>query len=166
MSRVSDSDWLSATALAADGDKAKFLRAVGVPPNGVSAWIQRMLADALASHDGDMVEFGLIVATAFEAELENADTLTRLLGEDWHHSHENIVSSLQDLTWSPAVPALVEVAATEHPYLAYDNETGLRLKVLHALHAIGTPDAIAGLRSFTVHGDPEVAAAARRLLGE
>jgi hypothetical protein len=64
-----------------------------------------------------------------------------MLQEDWHTSHEDIASALQDIRDPSTVGALFEAALTRHQYLAFDDNYGLARKCIWALHDIGTDEA-------------------------
>jgi hypothetical protein len=98
----------------------------------------RQALDQKSSHD---VECAMVLAYKFGLFASLAPTLSTLLREDWHHSHENIASALQDIRDPSTVEDLFHATLTSHAYLAHDHGHALAVKCIWALHDIGTANA-------------------------
>jgi hypothetical protein len=79
------------------------------------------LERAFAERSAIDVEYALILAFHFNLSASWAPLLSRLLQENWHTSHEDIASALQDIRDPSTVGALFEAALTRHQYLAFDD---------------------------------------------
>lgn len=125
--------------------------------------VARLLA-TFETRDPDEVEDALA-----EIELSGDDpaigaALVQLLEAPWHMRHEDIVRSLQNMRYAPAVAALERTARTTYPYLDYDQFFGLARKCTWALADIGTPAARAALERLSRSDNPDVAAYALKRL--
>jgi hypothetical protein len=67
------------------------------------------------------------------------DLLCRLLGEEWHHKHEDIVFILQGIKSPQTVDALYSAIFKRLAYLQYDTTYSLARNIMHALSDIGSP---------------------------
>jgi hypothetical protein len=119
----------------------EFVSQFGVDLRRDHEFVHHALRQALDQKSGDDVECAMILAHKFGLSASWAPTLSALLRQDWHHSHENIASALQDIHDPSTVEDLYQTALTSHPYLAYDHAHALAVKCIWALHDIGTASA-------------------------
>ena len=126
-----------------------------------------LLTKALASKNTNLVEFGLSLGSYFGYLKEDSvDLLNRLLLEDWHHSHEDIVSLLQDMKSPKSVEPLYETALKQFNYLNYDDSFGLARKCTWALSVINTNESIAKLKLLSQAENPSIRQYANKRLNE
>src|SRR4051812_19051134 len=76
------------------------------------------LRQARESKNADDLEYGLAFAGVYGRGREYLDLLCELLAEEWHHSHEDVVSSLDNLKDNNAVHALYKATLLMPAYLA------------------------------------------------
>lgn len=131
--------------------------AMGVDPRADASVIPRLLREALAAHSADDVE--LVMILAFKAGLfaDWAGVIGEALDADWHHSHEDLASALQDIRDPSSVPVLLRAAPKHHGYLDYDDAHALAVKCIWALHDIGTAEAASALEVLTHSATPIIA---------
>ena len=115
-----------------------FVAEFGVDPRTDHEFVREELGQALNQKSADDVGCAMLLAFLFGFSRSWAPLLGTLLCEDWHHSHEDIASVLQDIRDSSTVDALYETALKRHPYLDYDDAFVLAVKCIWALHDIGT----------------------------
>lgn len=115
-----------------------FVARFGIDPRTDRSYVPRALEQALVERSSDDVALLLLLAFHFQLSRSWAPLMARLLGEDWHRSHEDLASALQDLRDPVTVDALFEAAPRIHPYLDVDESRALAVKCLWALHDIGT----------------------------
>lgn len=115
----------------------------------VQSVVREQLEAAIDNKHARVVEAALLLAPAFEVPRETFfDLSCRLLTEDWHISHEDIIRQLQDAEDPRAIPFLKQVIELKPrmDYLDYDDYGAFYKKCLWALKAIGTEEAIAVIR--------------------
>jgi HEAT repeat protein len=117
-----------------------------------------------SGENSDDLQAALIVGAVFGFAEASVPELCRLLRLEWHTSHEEIVSILQDLKAPEAVDALVQAAQVNHAYLSYDEQFGLARKCCWALADIGTDAAKNGLLRLATDSNDIKAAYARKRL--
>jgi hypothetical protein len=119
-----------------------FLRQFPASPEDKRALGLRLLREGLAERDSDAVWAGTFLAYRFGLGLEYVHVFEQLAGEDWHRKHEDVVFALGKIAAPTSIAAVLAAARSHHPYLEQvDNSFPLRLKTIHALGNIGTPDA-------------------------
>ncbi|MDR6340044.1 hypothetical protein HNQ91_003109 [Filimonas zeae] len=85
----------------------------------------------------DGIEYALLLGFIFQLfSAKYVGILCRLLGEDWHFKHEDIVLILQDLKSIDSVGALYNAVFLKLEYLNYDESYSLARKCIHALGTI------------------------------
>lgn len=141
---------------------AAFLRQLGVADG--SAWALDQLRDAMTRRDSDDVELALTAAGVLGATDEYVAPLVSLALEDWHQSHEAVVSMLGRLRPPEAVPALATLTWHVPEYLGWDQSHALARKAVHALGSIEDPSATAALLDARETGPREVSEVAARQL--
>lgn len=92
-----------------------------------------LLNDAVQRQDGDEVELSLILSFVFGVSMAQLDALVRLIWEDWHRSHEDAVSALEELNTPRAVDALFHATQWIPSHLAWDESRSLAVKAIWAL---------------------------------
>jgi hypothetical protein len=123
------------------------------------------LTEAIEARDEDAFELAL--DGVFRDELVARaliDLLVQALALPWHHSHEDLLSVLQDLKDPRSVDAVFEAAQVQHEYLDYDEFFGLARKCTWALADIGTPEARGRLEQLAASPNQLVAGYARKRL--
>jgi hypothetical protein len=121
--------------------KEEFLRSFPDPETD-KTFLPRALETAFSNKDKDEVECVLMLGYKFGFPEECVPVLCKLLMEDWHIMHEDIVQLFQfDLKDPRAVEPLYRTAFAHFPYLDYDEFSGLARKCTWALADIGTPEA-------------------------
>ncbi len=104
-----------------------------------------LLNDAVDRQDGDEVELSLILSFVFGVSMAQFDALVRLIPEDWHWSHEDAVSALEELNTPRSVDALFQATQWIPSHLAWDESRSLAVKAIWALGKLPGSDADAAL---------------------
>lgn len=118
----------------------------GTNPRTTPDVVRIELEQAFAEKSVASVEYALALGFVFGLSRNWACQLCKLMQEDWHHSHEDIASALQDIRVPSTVDCPYRAALQKHNYLAYDNSEALAVKCIWALHDIGTPEAVVKLK--------------------
>jgi predicted transcriptional regulator len=87
-----------------------------VDPGHESTVVLDILDTALRDKCGPDVTFGMYLAFHLGLSAAVAETLTKLLDEDWHRAHEDIASALDKLRYAGAVDALHRAALHRYAY--------------------------------------------------
>jgi len=101
------------------------------------AWDERNTTD---------VEHTLIIGFSLGFLPAHLGVLMRLADADWHRSHEDVVSALDELRDKRAVGVLYCTALKRHEYLAFDKARALAVKAIWALGNIPDDSAVGKLR--------------------
>lgn len=110
-----------------------------------SKLVLTLLEEACRSMSADDVTCALIVGFKLGFAEEHFGLLVSLLEQDWHRSHEDIVSALDDLITPKAVEILYRSTQKIPDYLAFDDTRALASKAIWALGNIGNKEAIGKL---------------------
>jgi hypothetical protein len=78
----------------------------------------------------------LIVGFTFGFSRQHRDILVHLANVDWHHSHEDIVSSLENWPTAETVEALFQATQWIPKYLEFDDSRALAVKAIWAIGKI------------------------------
>lgn len=135
--------------------KEEFLRRFGAA-DGVRLGLD-LLRDAALRQDSDDVELALVVSFRFGFAAEHLDLLTELAFADWHRSHENVASALQELESPATVEALAHLAKWVPDYLDFDDARALAVKAIWALGSLNDERAKQVLAELTQSDNPVVA---------
>jgi hypothetical protein len=127
-----------------------FIAQFGADPRATPDIVRIELEQAFAEKSADSVEYALILAFVFRLSRKWAPVLCKLMEEDWHHSHEDIASALQDIREPSTVDCLYRAALRKHDYLAYNDGEALAVKCIWALHDIGTSEAVEKLKLLSL----------------
>jgi hypothetical protein len=134
-----------------------FLKKLPFDVHEVTDEVRYQLTAALENKNRDLVEIAFLAADIFDMPAADyIDLQLLLVTEDWHHSHEYIIGSLQKSGNASAVP-FIKRAIELKPcleYLAYDDYGSYYKKCLWALQAIATAEAIAVIQDCTGSQDP------------
>ncbi|WP_243374137.1 hypothetical protein [Geotalea sp. SG265] len=144
-------------------EPAEFFERYGITPDEVGDEVKRILSNALESRDAEEVEYALMLGFCFSFPDKILPLIHDLLGADWHESHENMISILQDRKHPSSVEFIRRAALLkpELQYLEYDDYGAYYKKCMWALQAIGTEEAIEAIKSFASAEDPILAREAR-----
>lgn len=136
--------------------KEEFVRRFpsSVEDGKLSSWL---LENASKERNSEDLECALLVGFGFGFAPKQADLLCGVLEDDWHISHEDIVSALTELRASNAVDALERTAYARYQYLNYDEIFGLARKCTWALADIGTAEAHQALTRLASSDNPLIA---------
>lgn len=120
--------------------KEEFLRRFpSAVEHGRSAlkWLQ----EAYETRNADDLSYALMIGSVFGFVPEHKDILRRLIEEDWHHSHEYVVTALKLWPTPDTVDALFRATQWIPKSLEYDDARALAVKAIWALGAIPGPEA-------------------------
>jgi len=93
----------------------------------------RWLDEAFREQDAKDLQCALLVGFNFGFGPEHADILCRLVDANWHHSHEDVVSALEELRGPKAAEALFRATQWIPNYLEFDETRALASKAIWAL---------------------------------
>jgi hypothetical protein len=102
-----------------------------------------LLEESEATRQAEDLQCALIIGFTFGFASKHNEILCRLADADWHVSHEDVVSALQEIgiEHSETVKALYRVTQIVPDYLAFDESRALAVKTIWALGRIHTPEA-------------------------
>ena len=123
-----------------------------------------LLEEAASGQSAEDLQCALIVGATFGFSPEHTPVLCQLLSADWHFSHEDIISTFQDLKDPRAVDSLFSATFVSHSYLDYDEFFGLARKCTWALADIGTAEARLKLEDIASGDNPLIAGYAKKRL--
>jgi hypothetical protein len=136
-------------------DKIVFLEVYGIALDRVEAEVEGLLRRAMLNHDGDEVEYALMLGSLFSFPNNIIDLIHELVVQDWHSRHEDMIGMLQQHHEAISIPILRE-AITLKPRLQYlddDDYGSYYKKCLGALQSIGTPEAISAIEECAASED-------------
>jgi hypothetical protein len=113
-----------------------------------------LLRGAIAELSPDDLQCVLIIGHAFGFSPDHLDALCQLVGVDWHHSHEDVVSALDKLRSPQTVEALFEATQWIPKSLEYDGTRALAVKAIWALGRIPGVQAEAKLALLARSSNP------------
>jgi hypothetical protein len=142
-----------------------FVAQFGANPRTTPDVVRIELEQAFAEKSAASVEYALTLGFVFGLSRNWVPQLCKLMQEDWHHSHEDIASALQDIRAPSTVDCLYQAALRKHDYLAYDDREALAVKCIWALHDIGTPEAVAKLKLLSQSASEPISKNALERLG-
>ena len=124
--------------------KEEFLKKYPVDVVNDKDYILLSIAEANNKKSAEDLEFALflilfnndvIYRTGFD------ELICKLLKEDWHYKHEELVLILQKLRSPKCVDTLYEIVFKKFDYLSYDDTYSLGRKCIHALGDINNDEA-------------------------
>ena len=105
----------------------------------------KWLQEAYETRNADDLSYAFIIGFTFGFASEHKDILRRLVDEDWHYSHEGVVSALKTWPTPDTVDALFRATQWIPKALEYDDARALAVKAIWALGKIPGPEAEAKL---------------------
>lgn len=96
----------------------------------------KWLQEASETRNADDLSYAFIIGGTFGYAPEHKDILCRLIDEDWHYSHEGVVSALQTWPTHDTVDALFRATQWIPKSLEYDDARALAVKAIWALGKI------------------------------
>lgn len=133
--------------------KSEFLERYGEDDGTKLA--ERLISEAVHERDSEALELSLIVGFVFGVSSQLVAPLSEALTEDWHISHENIVSMLDRLRTPASIPGFIHAARHVPDYLDFDDARALAVKAIWGLGNLPVPEAESALRSL-LDSDNEV----------
>jgi hypothetical protein len=118
--------------------------------------------EAIESGQADDVECALRVVYLCKLDVDLVPRIIHLLSLPWHRQHEDLIGWLQRQRDPRAVEALYQASLVAHDYLEYDEFFGVARKCTWALADIGTPEALAKLRSLAASENALIAGYAQK----
>lgn len=96
-------------------------------------------------------------------ELERfVDDLNKLLLSDWHHSHEDIVLLLEEISSDKSIEYLYDAIDLHPQYLAWDDNYAFEVKCVRAIYYIGKEKAFPYLEKLCKHSNEVIREMAKR----
>lgn len=129
------------------------------PPDGKidEEFCLDLLKAAFRDNDDEKVEDAITIAAALNVfSTKFSGIFCDLLQENWHHSHEDIARTLQDLADDSTVECLFNAAQIQFAYLDYDDTYQFARKCIKALSAINNEAAIQKLRRLSENEIAEI----------
>lgn len=96
----------------------------------------KWLQEAYETRNADDLSYAFVIGGVFGFAPEHKDILLRLIDEDWHYCHEEIVSTLQTWPTPDTVEALFRATQWIPKSLEYDDNRALAVKAIWALGKI------------------------------
>lgn len=143
-----------------------FLKKLRTSRQEVPLLIERLLDEGFKEADAAGVDCALLVGFEFGFESRHIQILCQLSDEGWHHSHEDVVSALDDFRTSLATDVFFRAIQTRHEYLEFDDSHALAVKALYALSNLNTESVREKIRLSTHSDIPRIAEQARERLRE
>ena len=113
----------------------------------------RLLEDAYRAQDEKDLECALTVGFTFGFTPDHTKILVHLVDADWHESHEDIVSALDQLRSPDTVKALFRATQWIPKSLEYDDSRALAVKAIWALGKIPGTEAETKLEELARSGN-------------
>jgi hypothetical protein len=113
----------------------------------------RLLEEAYKARNSVDIECALVVGFSFGFGPEHTAILCRLVDEDWHEDHENVVSALDELRTPLAIEALFRATQWIPGYLDFDEARALAVKAIWALGNLPGPEAETKLKAIARSDD-------------
>lgn len=115
----------------------------------------KWLEGAYARRSDDDLSCALLIGFVFGFVPGHRPLLQRLIDEDWHTSHEDVVSALVDLRATDNVEALFRATQWVPNYLDFDENRALAVKAIWGLGAIPGVEAEAKLE-ILAHAENDI----------
>jgi len=119
-----------------------------------------ILETALIEKNAADVAHGLAVGFKLGFSAEYTKLLSNLFELDWHCSHEDIISALDELRDSELVDLFYKATRVIPPYLDFDENRALAVKAIWALGNLGTDKARTKLKEISQSEHPRLKAVA------
>jgi hypothetical protein len=125
-----------------------------------------LLEESYRAQDARNLSCALMVGFIFGFGREHLDILCRLVDEDWHINHEDVVDVLDKLRRPETVDALFRATQWVPEYLKFDDNRALAVKAIWALWKLQTPEANARLEQLAASDEPILQETATMLLNK
>ena len=131
----------------------EFLRVFRDGQSDRNLLVGELLGDALISQESDEVELALLAGFNLGFSEAHINLLASLAQAEWHFSHEDIVSALNEICSSGCVNALHSLARQVPKYLEFDDARALGTKAVWALYKVGDSTAKQALQAIAEDQD-------------
>lgn len=111
-----------------------------------------LLEEACRTRSKEELECALTIGFTFGFAAEQRRVLCELVEANWHVSHEDVVSALDQLRTPDALEALFRATQWVPKYLEYDDSRAFAVKAIWAIGQIPGPEAEAKLDALA-HSD-------------
>lgn len=101
----------------------------------------KWLEGAFQVQNAQDLDCALIVGFRFGFAPQHLDVLCQLMNAEWHHSHEDVVSALDEMNSPNAAEALFYATQWIPRYLEFDESRALASKAIWALGKLASSDA-------------------------
>jgi hypothetical protein len=143
----------------------QLLRGHGAPE--ASEFVTMLLRDAVYRREAGSLEAALIVCSKLDQGVTHKDLFCTLASEDWHHSHEDIITFLDSLRDPTLISVFVKATQWLPNHMAWDvDNRGLALRAIRAIAKIDDPNADRALSALAQSEHPGMRALAERKLRE
>jgi hypothetical protein len=142
-----------------------FISLFSITRENYSEFVRETLLNSLHTKDPDDVEYPLLLISFFKLYEEFLnDIFCKLLVEDWHYKHEDLVLAIENIQLKGCEENLYILAQKQLAYLEYDDNFGLARKCTWALAKINSPAAMEKLQLLAEIGNESVKGYARKRL--
>lgn len=117
---------------------------------------------ALKNKNSNQIEEAIIETSKFLDRNEFEIYLSKLLSLDWHFSHEEIATTLQQIGSKNSIDALFSAVTNKFKYLYYDDSKAFARKCIWAIADIGSNKAKEALIELSKIEDTEIAEYAKK----
>jgi hypothetical protein len=139
--------------LLGDMSTSEFAAALAVGVDELPSVGARILAAAVRERDALDLQLGMGIGFHTRLTDEYVAPLLGAVDGEWHGSHEDVVSALDDLRRPEAIDAFVRAALTTYAVRAYDTYGALASKAMWALGNLATRESVAALAKLAVESD-------------
>jgi hypothetical protein len=115
------------------------------------------LRKELNNKNAKMVEYLISITDHDGVDEDYTDVFCKLLKEDWHYMHEDIIMMLEDIKDPDSIPCIYEISLRVSEFV---EGLSLAKKCIWALGAINTVNAREKLKLIAHSNDPEIREAA------
>jgi hypothetical protein len=113
-----------------------------------------LLQEAYSAKDSEAVEYALLAGFTLGFGPKSFRTFCQLLEEDWHMSHEDLVSLVGEFRDPSTVDLLLAMTSKTYKYLEYDEARALAVKAIWALGSIPGDSADRALHDIAKSDNP------------
>jgi hypothetical protein len=146
--------------------KQELLKILGINLDQVQKYITNLITEGSESRNQVDIEMSVVLGHIFQFPENIMDYYHELLLQDWHISHEDIISLIEFKKLPKSVP-FIEAAIklkSKLIYLEYDDYGSYYRKCFWALYMINTLDADHLIEKYTKDNDNIIAEAAKERL--
>lgn len=113
------------------------------------------LEEAIILKDAVLIEYLVIIIFEDGPDKLFSKVLCKLLSEEWHYTHEDIVSLLEEIKDPETIECIYQATFREAGF-DDDDVRPLTVKCLRALYAINTPEALEKIKLFSTSKNTHV----------